>query len=145
MVARCWHGHSSVTLSRRSSGHSSMNEPSVSMRRNFRQPVPGCEGRDGAIGLQMKRHCFWNGAPADYELAVEAPTRILHVLPVPILQEASPPFPHDEAGHKKQDARRSGWNVQDEEVCGERAEHDGREQRGSNSPRLRHHDQYRLR
>ena len=59
--------------------------------------------------------------------------------------DASPhchPSPHDEAGHKKQDARCSGWNVQDEEVCGERAEHDGREQRGSNSPRLRHHDQY---
>src|SRR5574341_200841 len=54
----------------------------------------------------------------------------------------SPPSPHDEDGHKKQDARCSGWNVQDEEVCGERAEHDGREQRGSNSPRLRHHDQY---
>jgi len=32
--------------------------------------------------------------------------------------------------------------VQDEEVCGERAEHDGREQRSSNSPRPRHHDQY---
>jgi hypothetical protein len=50
--------------------------------------------------------------------------------------------PGDQAGHKKQDARCRGWNVQDEEVCGERAKHDGRDQRGSNSPRLRHHDQY---
>ena len=31
-----------------------------------------------------------------------------------------PPSPRDEAGHKKEDARCSGWNVQDEEVCGER-------------------------
>jgi hypothetical protein len=33
--------------------------------------------------------------------------------------------------------------VQDEEVRGDRPEHDGRKQRGSNTPRPRHYDQYR--
>jgi hypothetical protein len=56
--------------------------------------------------------------------------------------DRGPPSPHDEGGQEEQDARRRDRNVQDDNVGGNRAEHDGGEQRGSGSRRLRHQDQH---